>query len=135
MRINRFCASVAVVGLLCAAAPAPGHHAVQAQFDFDKPIELKGTLAKVEWVNPHAYFRLDVKDETGKMRRWGFEAAGPAGLRRAGFARGANSFTVGDTYTFVGFMSRDGSDSAYATAVLFPDGRKITIWFGDPFAN
>ena len=131
----RFCGALALCGLLSAAVPVLAHHAVQAQFDFEKPVELRGTLAKIEWINPHAYLHFDVKDETGKMRRWGFETIGPAALRRAGFARGASSFTIGDIYTVVGYAAKDGSDSAFATAILFPDGRKVTIWFGDPFAK
>ena len=132
----RLAAALALSGLFVWAVPLAAHHALQAQFDVNKTVELKGTLERVEWVNPHAYLYLGVKDEkTGEVKRWGFETIGPQALRRAGFARGPASFTVGETYTFVGFAALDGSEKAFTTAVLFPDGRKITLWFGDPFAK
>lgn len=132
----RFATALALCGLLGWVVPLGAHHALQAQFDVNKTVELKGTLERVEWVNPHAYLYLDVKDEkTGAVKRWGWETIGPQALRRAGFTRGPASFTVGETYTFVGFAALDGTDKAFTTAVLFPDGRKITLWFGDPFSK
>jgi hypothetical protein len=128
--------ALALGALLLSVMPLSAHHALQAQFDVNKTIELKGTLERVEWVNPHAYLYLGVKDEkSGATKRWGWETIGPQALRRAGFTRGPASFTIGETYTFVGFAALDGSDKAFTTAVLFPDGRKITLWFGDPFAK
>lgn len=123
---------LALCALLVSGVAASAHHALQAQFDTEKPITLTGSLARIDWVNPHAYFWLDVKDEKGEVKQWGFETIGPVALRRAGFTRGPASFTVGETYTFVGFTARDGGQKAFTTAVQFPDGRKITIWFGDP---
>jgi hypothetical protein len=125
---------VALCGLLLWEGSASAHHALQAQFDTEKPLQLKGTLARIEWVNPHAYFWLDVQDETGKVRQWGCETVGPTALRQAGFLRGPASFRIGETYTFEGFAARDGGDRVFTTAVSFPDGRKIQIWFGDPNA-
>src|SRR5688572_13166407 len=94
---------VALCGLLLWAASGSAHHALQAQLDVDKTLTLTGTLARVDWINPHAYFWLDVKDETGKVRQWGLEAIGPTALRQAGFTRGPASFRIGETYTFMGF--------------------------------
>lgn len=130
-----------MAGVLVACAIAlsvagvSAHHALQAQFDVDKPLTLTGTLTKIDWVNPHAYFWLDVKDEKGEVKNWGFETIGPQALRRAGLSRGPASFTLGETYTFVGFAAKDGGERAFTTAVQFPDGRKITIFFGDPKAQ
>lgn len=126
---------VVLGGLLLWVGSVSAHHALQAQFDTQKSVELKGTLARVDWVNPHAYFWLDVTDETGKVRQWGFETVGPTALRQAGFTRGPASFRIGETYTFVGFLARDGGDRAFTTAVHFADGRKIQLWFGDPNAT
>jgi len=124
------------LGFIAAAWPAVAHHAVQAQFDFDKPIEVKGKLSKVEWVNPHSYFYFDVADSKGAVKQWAFETTGPGGLRKAGLSRQSRGgFKVGDMYTIHGFASRDGSTSGFATAIGFPDGRVVTIWFGDPNAN
>jgi hypothetical protein len=121
-------------GLLVWAGSASAHHALQAQFDTLKPLQLKGTLARVDWVNPHAYFWLDIKDDAGASKQWGCETVGPNALRQAGFLRGPASFRTGETYTFEGFAAKDGSERIFTTAVLFPDGRKIQLWFGDPNA-
>jgi len=123
-----------VCGLLVWASSASAHHALQAQFGTLRPLQLKGTLARIDWVNPHAYFWLDIKDETGKAKQWGCETVGPNALRQAGFLRGPASFRIGETYTFEGFAAKDGSDRIFTTAVHFPDGRKIQLWFGDPNA-
>jgi hypothetical protein len=98
-------------------------------------MSLKGTLARVDWVNPHAYFWFDVKDAAGEVKQWGAETVGPAALRQAGFLRGPASFRVGETYTFEGYSARDGGERIFTTAIHFPDGRKVQIWFGDADGN
>jgi uncharacterized protein DUF6152 len=126
--------AVVLCGLLWAGA-ASAHHALQAQFDTAKPLTLKGTLARIEWINPHAYFWFDVKDETGAVKQWGAETVGPAALRQAGFLRGPASFRIGETYTFEGFSAKDGGERIFTTAISFPDGRKVQIFFGDAAGN
>jgi uncharacterized protein DUF6152 len=126
--------ALVLVGLLFSTGSVSAHHALQAQFDTLKPLTLKGALARVDWVNPHAYFWLDIKDDSGQTKQWGCETVGPTALRQAGFLRGPASFRIGDTYTFEGFAARDGSERIFMTAVHFPDGRKIQLWFGDPNA-
>jgi len=132
----RFSGALALVGLLLATVPAVAHHAIQAQFDYDKPITLTGQLHKMEWINPHAYMYLDVKDSTGKVKTWALEMVGPGGLRKAGLSReDRGGFKVGDTLTINGFASKDGSDTAFVKEIKMPDGRLVTIWFGDPYAR
>ena len=128
---QRFRAALAVIGLLGAAVPVWAHHAIQAQFDFEKPVQVTGVLAKVEWINPHAYFTVDVKDASGQVKPWAFETFGPGGLRRAGLSK-TGFFKVGDTYTVNGFAAKDGSPSAWLKDLKFPDGKIVTIWYGDP---
>jgi hypothetical protein len=129
-------AGLAVAGLLLVAVPALAHHAIQAQFDYDKPITLTGTLKKMEWINPHAYMYLDVKDSGGKVKTWALEMVGPGGLRKAGLSReDRGGFKVGDQLTINGFSSKDGSDTAFVKEIKMPDGRLVTIWFGDPYAR
>jgi Family of unknown function (DUF6152) len=129
-------ATMAVLGALWAALPAFAHHAVQAQFDFDKPLSLTGVLTKVEWINPHSYMFLDVKDEAGNVKKWALELVGPGGLRKAGLSRAdRGGFKVGDTITVNAFASKDGSDSGFVKELKLPDGRLVTIWFGDPNAR
>ena len=135
MRFKLF-GALAACALFAAAVPVMAHHAVQAQFDFDKPIELKGTMSKMEWINPHAYMHLDVKDASGKVTTWALETVGRGGLRRAGLSRSARGgLEVGQTYSVKAFLAKDGSNTAFLTALTLPDGRDVTIWFGDPNAR
>lgn len=127
--------AVALCAVFLLAGSASAHHALQAQFDTEKPLSLEGTLSRIEWINPHAYFWFDVKDESGEVKQWGAETIGPTALRQAGFLRGPASFRIGETYTFEGFSARDGGERIFTTAILFPDGRKIQIWFGDENGN
>jgi hypothetical protein len=122
-------------GLLLWSGSVSAHHALQAQFDTEKSMSLKGSLARLEWINPHAYFWFNVTDEKGVMKQWGAETVGPAALRQAGFLRGPASLRVGETYTFEGFAARDGGERIFTTAIHFPDGRKIQLWFGDAQGN
>src|SRR6476646_868439 len=73
--------------LITAAAPALAHHAFAGQFDINKPVTLLGTVTKVEWMNPHIYFYVDVKDGSGKVANWMIEGGSPNGLLRAGWSR------------------------------------------------
>ena len=128
--------ALAVLGLLLACPPASAHHSVQAQFDLDKPIKLTGVVTKVEWINPHSYLYLDVKDNTGKVKHWAFEMAGPGALRKAGLSRAdRGGLKVGDTVGVDGVLAKDGTDSGLIKDLILPDGRKFTIWSDDPNAK
>ena len=81
------CAALLGLGLLLAAVPALGHHAFAAEYDINKPIKLTGSVTKVEWTNPHTWFYIDVKDETGKVTNWALEMGSPNGLLRSGWTR------------------------------------------------
>ena len=127
----RFCGVLGFVGVLVAAMPAVAHHAFQAEFDEKKLFQLTGVLTKVEWINPHTYFHLAVKDANGTVTNWDIESFGPAGLRRAGLSR-AGLFEVGQTYTATVCGAKDGSKTlAWLKDMKFPDGRLVTIWWGD----
>jgi len=94
--------------------------------------QLTGVLAKVEWSNPHTYFYLDVKDSKGEVSRWALESFGPAQMRRTGLSR-AGLFETGHTYTVTVCGAKDGSKNlAWIKDFTFPDGHKVTIWWGDP---
>jgi DNA/RNA endonuclease YhcR with UshA esterase domain len=126
----------AVFGFLWVVAPAAAHHSVQAQFDLKKPFSLTGTVTKVEWINPHSYLYLDVKDDSGTVKHWAFEMAGPGALRRAGLSRAdRGGLKPGDTITVNGVLAKDGTDSGLIKELKFSDGRVFTIWAGDPNAR
>jgi hypothetical protein len=125
-----------LAGGLLAPVIIHAHHAVQSQFDFDKPIEMTGTLAKMEWINPHSQLHLAVKDDSGKVTVWQLETVGPGGLKRAGLSRTSRGgLSAGDPLKIKGYASRDGSATAFLRELTLKDGRVVTIWFGDPNAN
>ena len=99
------------------------HHSFSAEYDRDKPVDLTGTVTKVEWTNPHARIYIDVKDETGKVVNWDFELGPPNGLMRQGWNR--NSLREGHLVTIKGFMSKDQEHVANARSVFLPDGRQV----------
>jgi len=133
---HRLVAPLALLGLLSVAVPASAHHSVQAQFDLSKPFTVTGTVVKVEWINPHSYLYLDVKDDNGKVKHWAFEMAGPGALRRAGLSRAdRGGMKPGDTVTVNGVLAKDGTDSGLIKELKFLDGRTFTIWAGDPNAR
>ncbi len=109
--------------MLAAAAPALAHHSFAAEFDASQPIALKGTVTKIEWMNPHAYFYIDVKDASGKVASWGLEMGSPNGLMRQGWTR--NSLKIGDEVTVDGSKAKDGSNIANARSVILSDGTKL----------
>lgn len=112
-------------------ASLSAHHSFQAEFDINKPMTLKGTVSRVEWVNPHVYVHLDVKDEKGAVTKWAFETLGPGRMRAEGMSK--QTFGVGKTVTLKAYAARDGSKNlGFLRQVTFDDGHTIEVWLGDP---
>jgi len=114
---------VAGLGLMVSAAPVLAHHSFEAEYDSKKPLQVQGTVTKMEWTNPHARFYVDVKDETGKVINWNFELGSPNVLVRQGWRR--DSLKVGDVVTVEAYLAKDGSNLANARRVTLADGRKV----------
>jgi len=115
---------VIVAGAVLALAPGVrAHHSFAAEYDANKPLTLKGTVTKVEWMNPHARFYIDVKDEKGVKTSWNLELASPNVLRRNGWLR--DSLSVGDEVVVEGSAAKDGSKMANARVVKLADGRRV----------
>ena len=107
--------------LLAAALPVWAHHAFAAEYDIDKPITLTGTLTKTEWVNPHGWIYVDVKDPAGKVTNWAIEFGGPNALLRRGLR--VADFPVGAQLTVKGYLAKSGKPVVAATIVKLPGGR------------
>jgi hypothetical protein len=109
--------------LLMAAMPAAAHHSFAAEYDSTKPVSVTGTLTKVEWMNPHIWFYLDVKDEKGVVTTWAFSAAPPGVLMRRGISK--EVLKLGSIIRVEGFRAKDGSNNANGGKVTFADGRSV----------
>ena len=115
----------AILLLLAASAPTWAHHAFVAEYDSTKPLRLTGAVTKVDWMNPHVYFYIDVKDEaTGKVTNWAFEMGAPAVLTRSGWKR--SSVKIGDVVIIDGTRAKDGNPHGNARAVtMAATGEKL----------
>jgi hypothetical protein len=118
-----------IAGLVAAAGPAWAHHSLQSEYDIEKSLTLKGTVTKVEWVNPHVYIYLDVKEPNGAVTRWAVTTLPPGNLRRGGLTRQLLGF--GETVSILGFRARDNSNLAFLRTITFADGHTLEIWLGD----
>ena len=114
---------VVAIGSLVLMLPLDAHHSFAAQYDRNKPITLNGSVTKLEWMNPHIYFYMDVKDGQGEITKWAVEGGAPNTLYRAGWRR--DSLKVGDFVKVDGFLARDGSKLANMNTVELADGRRI----------
>lgn len=126
--MTRFRISSALfTALLCGLAlarPASAHHSIQAQFDIHKTVSVSGTVAKIEWINPHSYLTLNVKDADGKVQKWAFELGGANVLRRAGMSRAdRGGLKPGDEVTATALAAKDGSNSGFLQELKVADGR------------
>jgi len=117
--------AVLAAGLGVLSAPASAHHAFSAEFDANQPITLKGTITRVEWINPHAWIHLDVADENGNVAAWRIEAGSPNTLVRRGLTR--DSIPRGTEVVVFGYRHRNGSNAANGRDITLPDGTKLFV--------
>jgi hypothetical protein len=107
---------IAAHAMALAAVPAIAHHAFSAEFDDKQPVKMTGTVTKIEWQNPHTWFYIDAKDDSGKVANWGMEMGSPNMLIRSGWTR--NSMKIGDVVSVEAFRAKDGSNNANAWVVV-----------------
>jgi hypothetical protein len=115
--------AIASLGVMLAAASVTAHHAFSAEFDPDKPVSLEGSITKAEWVNPHAWVYIDVKQPDGKVLNWAIEMGPPNALLRRGWKK--SSMQAGAIIKVEGFAAKNGKEFANATDITLPDGTKI----------
>jgi hypothetical protein len=123
MRRQFLWTAAALCGVIAAVVPVWGHHSFAAQFDRAKQKTLVGPVTKVDWINPHARFFLNVPDANGKPVNWEVELGAPAILMRSGWTR--TSLAIGQTVTVNGSLAKDGSNLLNASTVTLADGKRV----------
>ena len=109
------------LGLAFGSVASLAHHAFSAEFDAQKPFELKGVVTKGKWVNPHSWVYVDVTGADGTVTNWGFEFGSPFALKQKGLTKA--TLPAGTAVTVKGYLAKDGQTFGYSTSITLPDGR------------
>ena len=115
----------AALVMTAAAVPVIAHHSFAAEFDAKRPVKLRGTVTKMEWINPHSWIHIDVKAADGKVEKWMVEGGAPNALLRRGWNK--KSLPEGTEILVEGFQAKDGSMRANGRDITFPDGKKLFV--------
>ena len=116
---------IAAIAVLLSQSPVWAHHAFSAEFDANRPVKFQATVTKVEWINPHSWIHVDVKQPDGTVQSWMIEGGTPNTLLRRGFTR--DSLKAGMEIVVDGYQAKDGSHRANGRDLTFPDGRKLFL--------
>ena len=125
MRAMRIVGMIGVGLLLASAVPVVAHHAFSAEFDANRPLQLEGTVTRMEWINPHAWIHIDVTKEDGTVESWMIEGGTPNTLFRRGFTK--DSLQPGTEIMVDGYQAKDGSMRANGRDLTLPDGTKLFL--------
>ena len=130
---GKILSAAAAAALLLTAAPAIAHHSFAAEFDETKTVKLTGKVVEMRWSNPHAWIYLDVAGANGKTERWAFETGAANGLFRRGWRK--EDLPAGTVLVIQGWRARNGSNTANANSITFPDGRRLFAGSSNPNAD
>jgi hypothetical protein len=119
------CLATVGLALFISVSAVQAHHSFAAEFDANKPITLHGTVVKMEWINPHTWIHLDVKNDDGTVTRWMIEGGTPNTLLRRGFTR--DSLKVGTELVIEGYRAKNGANRANGADLTLPDGRRLFL--------
>ena len=114
-----------LVGLMLVPRPILAHHSFAAEFDAEAPVQLRGVVTGMDWVNPHSWIHIDVKNPDGTVTKWNVEAATPNTLLRRGFTK--NSLPVGTEIVVYGYRAKNGANRANGRDVMLPDGKRLFL--------
>ena len=123
MKPTAFVLPIVLLTVLSSGAPAVAHHAFAAEFDFELPVTLHGTVVKWEMINPHGWITIDVTGPDGQTTQWMVETSNPNGLMRLGWTK--DTLKAGDEVTIDAYRAKDGSNTANAARVTLADGRQV----------
>lgn len=120
---TKLCVIAAIFGLFAISFPAASHHSFAAEFDANKPVTVKGTVNKMDWVNPHSWIYVDEKSADGAVVTWRFEMGPPNALLRMGWRK--DSIVSGTPVVIEGYRAKSGEPVGNAKQVKLPDGREL----------
>jgi len=117
---------LALFGLLTVAVPALAHHSIDAEFDQSKEFTITGVLTRIDWVNPHIYYYVDVKNDSGQVETWAFQGAPPTALHRSGVKK--EDWKVGETVTVTANVAKDGTKHlGFGRMIKYTDGHVVVL--------
>jgi len=120
---------IAIAAFSITASSAWAHHSFASEFDSNKPVKLKGTVTEMEWINPHSWIHMDVKNPDGTVTSWMIEGGSPNALLRRGFTK--KSLPVGSEIVVEGYQAKDATNRANGRDLTFADGTKLFLGSGN----